>query len=428
MDGQIFISYRRDDSSSAAGRIYDRLDSHFSANRIFIDVDNLDLGVDFAEEIEKNVGSCDVLIAVIGKHWLISCDEEGRRRLDNPEDFVRIEIATALKRGVRVIPVLIDGASMPRPSDLPDDLRPLLRRNALEVSHTSFKSDCARLIGALERALETARADGRERERLEAERQEKERLEAERRENKRLEAEQLERNEKKRPEVERHQRGQNDRLEAERQKEKRQAEQREQDERLEAQPHREERELPREVAVTVPPQKEKAPLRQTPKDRRFLAACAGVAILVALIVVLSQRETKSPSVPSNREPPATVAHTPAPAMQAPATPAMQDEGKVASGTAQALVGHWRNTRIIFESPEDEHLVLHSDGTAEKWTVTASGSGNTIAGTWSAEGDTLTLLFEGMFGGKRETLPFTFYEGSLVFPNTPNQRKFWERIE
>ncbi len=159
MDGQIFISYRRDDSSSAAGRIYDRLDSRFAANHIFYDVDNLDLGVDFVEEIEKSVGSCDVLIAVIGKHWLMSSDEEGRRRLDDPEDFVRIEIATALKRGVRVIPVLVDGASMPRPGDLPDDLKPLVRRNALDVSHTRFTGDCARLIAALEQVLEGARAE-----------------------------------------------------------------------------------------------------------------------------------------------------------------------------------------------------------------------------------------------------------------------------
>ena len=154
MDGQIFINYRRDDSSSAAGRIYDRLDSHFSSNHIFIDVDNLDLGVDFVEAIEQSVGSCDVLIAVIGRNWLISSDEEGKRRLDNPEDFVRIEIATALKRGIRVIPVLVDGASIPRSGDLPDDLKPLVRRNALEVSHTRFKGDCARLIAALERILE----------------------------------------------------------------------------------------------------------------------------------------------------------------------------------------------------------------------------------------------------------------------------------
>ena len=78
MDGQIFISYRRDDSSSAAGRIYDRLDSYFSSNHIFMDVDNLDLGVDFVEAIEQSVGSCDVLIAVVGRNWLTSSDEEGK--------------------------------------------------------------------------------------------------------------------------------------------------------------------------------------------------------------------------------------------------------------------------------------------------------------------------------------------------------------
>ena len=159
MDGQIFISYRRDDSSASAGRLYDSLCSHFHSSEIFMDVDNLDPGVDFVEAIEKNVAACDVLIAVIGRLWQFSSDKEGRRRLDNPEDFVRLEIATALKRGVRVIPVLVDGALMPRSSDLPDDLKPLVRRNALEVSHTRFKGDCGRLIAALDRILEGARAE-----------------------------------------------------------------------------------------------------------------------------------------------------------------------------------------------------------------------------------------------------------------------------
>ena len=176
LEGQIFISYRRDDSSSAAGRIYDRLDSYFPSNHIFMDVDNLDLGVDFVAAIEKSVGSCDVLIAVMGRQWSTSSDEEGNRRLNNPEDFVRIEIATALKRGIRVIPVLVDGASLPRCDDLPDDLKPLVRRNALEVSHTRFKSDCARLIATLERVLVGERT-----ERLEAEQLEKQPLEAEQR-------------------------------------------------------------------------------------------------------------------------------------------------------------------------------------------------------------------------------------------------------
>ena len=89
MSGQIFISYRRDDTAYPAGRLYDRLSAHFPSNQIFIDVDSIDPGEDFVKMIKKTVGSCDVLIAVIGKGWLTSCDQEGQRRLDNPEDFVR---------------------------------------------------------------------------------------------------------------------------------------------------------------------------------------------------------------------------------------------------------------------------------------------------------------------------------------------------
>ena len=164
MGGQIFINYRRDDGAWAAGRLFDVLSRHFASKQIFIDVDNLDAGIDFIEAIEESVGSCDVLIAIIGERWLISSDEEGRRRLDNSEDFVRIEIATALKRGIRVIPVLVEGASMPRAGDLPDDLKSLVRRTALEVSHTRFRTDSERLIGAVERALEKAKSEQRQRE------------------------------------------------------------------------------------------------------------------------------------------------------------------------------------------------------------------------------------------------------------------------
>lgn len=131
MSGQIFISYRRDDASYPAGRLYDRLLARLPNNHIFFDVD-LDPGIDFVEAIETSVGSCEALIAVIGKRWLVSSDEEGKIRLQNPEDFVRVEIATALERNIRVIPVLVDGASMPRSNDLPDDLKLLARRNALE--------------------------------------------------------------------------------------------------------------------------------------------------------------------------------------------------------------------------------------------------------------------------------------------------------
>src|SRR5215472_2433311 len=173
MSGNIFINYRRDDASYPAGRLYDRLSAHFPRNQIFIDVDNLDPGVDFVETIEQSVGACDVLIAVIGKRWLTSSEGEGPRRLDNPDDFVRLEIATALKRNIRVIPVLVDDASMPRASDLPDDLKLLVRRNAVEVSHTRFGTDSEKLITAIERVFEQIVAEQRERE-------EKARLEAER--------------------------------------------------------------------------------------------------------------------------------------------------------------------------------------------------------------------------------------------------------
>jgi TIR domain len=176
MSGQIFISYRRDDSSASAGRLYDRLLPRLPKNHIFIDVD-LDPGIDFVEAIETSVSSCDILIAVIGKRWLLSSVGKGKRRLENPEDFVRVEIATALKRKIRVIPVLVDGASMPRPSDLPDDLKLLARLNALEVSHNRFNADFGRLVTAIERVLERAEAEGKQREgkeRLQGERLETE--------------------------------------------------------------------------------------------------------------------------------------------------------------------------------------------------------------------------------------------------------------
>ena len=124
-----------------------------------MDVANLSPGVDFVDAIEKSVSSCDALIAVIGRDWLVSSDEKGRRRLDNPEDFVRLEIATALKRGVIVIPVLVEDASMPKAVDLPEDLKPLSRRNAFEIRHPRFNDDCERLIAALEQALRLAREE-----------------------------------------------------------------------------------------------------------------------------------------------------------------------------------------------------------------------------------------------------------------------------
>ena len=145
---RVFLSYRRDDSSGHAGRLYDRLCQHFGRDNLFMDVDTIALGLDFVEVIQDAVGSCDVLLAVIGRQWLSSTDSLGNRRLDNPEDFVRLEITTALERRIRVIPVLVGGASMPRSTELPDVLQPLARRQALVVGD-HFHPDVDRLITAL---------------------------------------------------------------------------------------------------------------------------------------------------------------------------------------------------------------------------------------------------------------------------------------
>src|SRR5574337_1156833 len=112
MTGGVFISYRREDSGGYAGRIYDRLTSRLGRENVFFDVDTIPPGRDFVEVLSERVAKCDALLAVIGKHWVVSADSNNRRRLDDPNDFVRIEIEAALNRNVPVIPVLVDGAAM----------------------------------------------------------------------------------------------------------------------------------------------------------------------------------------------------------------------------------------------------------------------------------------------------------------------------
>jgi len=150
---RIFISYRRDDAAPYAGRLYDHLSQRFGENAIFMDIDTIDPGEDFVLAIEEAVAACDVLIAVIGKQWVTCADQSGRRRLDNPDDFVRLEIATALKREIRVVPVLVQGAGAPKVEDLPGDLKHLARRNALEISDTRWKHDLTRLLKVLEKVI-----------------------------------------------------------------------------------------------------------------------------------------------------------------------------------------------------------------------------------------------------------------------------------
>jgi hypothetical protein len=149
---KLFINYRREDTAPYAGRLYDRLTAHFGADQVFIDIDQIEPGEDFVEVINRKVGACEIAIVSIGPNWLSVTDASGKRRLDDKEDFVRMEIIAALERKVRVIPVLVGGARMPRRQDLPEVLAPLSRRNAIELSETRFHADVNRLIEAIERA------------------------------------------------------------------------------------------------------------------------------------------------------------------------------------------------------------------------------------------------------------------------------------
>lgn len=148
----IFICYRRDDSSGYARALYEPLCTYFGEDRVFMDLDQIEPGEDFEQVIDEAVSSCETLVVLIGRDWLTSRDEN-RRRLDDPKDFVRLEIAAALQRYIRVIPVLVQGATMPRPEDLPDELSRFSRRQAFELSDRRWRQDVRRLIDSLERTL-----------------------------------------------------------------------------------------------------------------------------------------------------------------------------------------------------------------------------------------------------------------------------------
>jgi len=152
--GRIFISYRRSDSADIAGRIYDRLIDKFGRGPIFKDVDSIPLGVDFKEYLDKKVSECNILLAVIGKHWLDASDASGKRRLEDASDFVRIEIESALQRGIPVIPLLVQGAQVPHEEHLPASLRKLVYRNGIPIRpDPDFHRDMDRLISALEKYI-----------------------------------------------------------------------------------------------------------------------------------------------------------------------------------------------------------------------------------------------------------------------------------
>lgn len=157
----IFIGYRRDDTADVAGRIYDALETRFGKERLFKDVDNIPPGVDFGKYIKSILPRCRVALILIGPNWVGARDAHGRRRLDDPNDWVRVEAETALAiNGLQVVPVLVNGAQMPAASDLPASLRPLLHLNAAIIRRDpDFRDDIARLANALRASMRTGLLD-----------------------------------------------------------------------------------------------------------------------------------------------------------------------------------------------------------------------------------------------------------------------------
>lgn len=145
----IFISYRREDSAPHAGRLNDRLCAAFGASRVFMDIDDISPGQNFTAALRENVKAAEVVLVIIGPKWLSAAGEDGRRRLDDENDFVRFEVAEALRQGKRVIPILVNGTPMPKAADLPGDLQPLLVCQALHLADARFNRDSTDLIQAL---------------------------------------------------------------------------------------------------------------------------------------------------------------------------------------------------------------------------------------------------------------------------------------
>ncbi len=167
---RILISYRREDSAGHAGRLYDDLTEHFGPGHVFIDIDTIQPGADFTKAVAQEMQRSEVVLVVVGPRWLSVTDESGRRRLDDPGDYVRLEVEGALAReDVRLIPLLVQGAPMPAVRDLPEPLHPFAYRNALSISEDRWRYDVGRLVQALDpktavpedRSARTSRGRGR---------------------------------------------------------------------------------------------------------------------------------------------------------------------------------------------------------------------------------------------------------------------------
>jgi TIR domain len=148
---RIFLNYRRDDSSGYALSLYHNLADHFGADQVFMDIDTIAPGENFVARIEETMSTCDVVVALIGRDWLTASDASGNRRLDDPGDFVRLELESAIEREVPLVPTLVHRAQIPQANELPEPLRPLVLRQGIELHDSTWRTDVARLIRVFER-------------------------------------------------------------------------------------------------------------------------------------------------------------------------------------------------------------------------------------------------------------------------------------
>jgi hypothetical protein len=147
--GSVFLSYRREDSAGQARALFQDLTAKLGKGAVFMDVDGIALGRDFREVLQERLATCDLMLVLIGRDWLSGKDASGRRRLDDPADFVRLEIAAALKRNIAITPLLLQGAQMPAAEQLPENIRDLAYRNGFELSHNRWESDVQELMKRL---------------------------------------------------------------------------------------------------------------------------------------------------------------------------------------------------------------------------------------------------------------------------------------
>jgi len=161
MTGKIFINYRRGDDAGNTGRVCDRLRESFGSQQLFLDVDNIAPGLDYTQVLNQRVSECDVMLSIIGKGWIDARDASGMRRLDKPDDPVRLEIASALSQNKRVIPILVGGAQMPEGGELPEAIKALATRNAVRLTHERFGPEIQGLIKSLRKVFDETDATSR---------------------------------------------------------------------------------------------------------------------------------------------------------------------------------------------------------------------------------------------------------------------------